>query len=425
MDNQDEEDETKRNAFILRNPEKGKTSELYRACRNGDINVVRHILSARNLSNLNQLELNGSTALHAASFYGHTEIVRLLIEEYDVFRHQVNRYGKTAYEEAATDEIRQLFYRPSNNNRYCNDDTEDFFITSTNDRQQDEDNSEASNDWLYMYNNETEVRNNEDLMLIVASQTCFRRILKPFSRFMEFMNHDEYKKMDILPFDEAEREIEKAIDKYIPSNNLNYNKARKCFSTFKKTKQVEELIRLYTLETPFYKNMDAKEAIIVPILLKIYCLETRAYQGLSFRGLYMTKEDFQSYKWAWKDKERLIVVKHLCSSSVEKEMAQMFCASQSGEKMKVLMVFKFPKLCSLAIQLYAVQDKFPNISEFEEDEVLILPMVMFRVTNIEEAPDMSTIYLENVLPNLGLLPSINRLMCWFYKTHIRGITNAS
>jgi hypothetical protein len=226
------------------------------------------------------------------SCHGHNEIVRLLVEEYDVFRHQINRYGKTAYEEAATDEIRQLFDHPSNNNRFCNDDTEEFFIISTSNRQQDEDNNEALNDWLYMYNNEAEVRNNKDLMLIVASMTCFRCIFRPVIRFMEFMNYDEYRKMDILRFDAVESEIKKAIHKCIPLNNSQYNEAQKLFSTFQKTKQIEALLRLYTLETPFYKNMDAKKAIIVPILLKIHCLETRAYQGRSFRGLYMMKEDF-------------------------------------------------------------------------------------------------------------------------------------
>jgi hypothetical protein len=54
------------------------------------------------------------------------------------------------------------------------------------------------------------------------------------------------------------------------------------------------------------------------------------------------------------------VVKHLCSSSIDKKVAGQFIRSYSGEKMKVLMILDFPKSCSLAIQLYAASDKLPS-----------------------------------------------------------------
>ncbi|CAF3177400.1 unnamed protein product, partial [Rotaria sp. Silwood2] len=68
----------------------GEASPLYWACRNGDVRMVRQILSDQQFSNINQLELNGSTALHAAAFFGHIEIVKLLLHEYGVIRHRNN-----------------------------------------------------------------------------------------------------------------------------------------------------------------------------------------------------------------------------------------------------------------------------------------------------------------------------------------------
>ncbi|CAF3966783.1 unnamed protein product [Rotaria sp. Silwood1] len=74
--------EAKREAAILRQPKKGEASKFYWACRNGDIETVRQILSQSDYNEINRLEPNGSTALHAAVYYGRTEVVRILLREY-------------------------------------------------------------------------------------------------------------------------------------------------------------------------------------------------------------------------------------------------------------------------------------------------------------------------------------------------------
>lgn len=91
-------------------------SDFYFACRNGDIEFVKNYLTKLSDDdwNSNHFEPGAkSTPLHAASFYGHTEIVRLLLE-HGCDRSKVNGYGLTAYEEAANDEVRRLFKRPTN-----------------------------------------------------------------------------------------------------------------------------------------------------------------------------------------------------------------------------------------------------------------------------------------------------------------------
>jgi ankyrin repeat protein len=109
-----------------------QVSEFYLACRNGDVDFVKEYLTTLSPinSNPNNLELIvNSTPLHAASYYGHKEIVQLLIE-YGCDRSQINGHGPTAYEEAANDKIRQLFKRPtsdSNITRFQDENTDDCF----------------------------------------------------------------------------------------------------------------------------------------------------------------------------------------------------------------------------------------------------------------------------------------------------------
>jgi hypothetical protein len=101
-------------ASMATSEKRSEISEFYLACRNGDVKYVKdHLMKLSDTKwNLNNFEpIVKSTPLHAASFYGHKEIVQLLLE-HGCDRSKVNSYGLTAYEEASSDEIRELFKRP-------------------------------------------------------------------------------------------------------------------------------------------------------------------------------------------------------------------------------------------------------------------------------------------------------------------------
>lgn len=95
----------------------GKPSEFYEMCRDGNVNKVRRMILHLGEEDLNQIEPNGSTALHVASFRSHVQVVELLIER-GIHRGQRNRYGLTAYEEAQIDTVRKLLARSSNYQRF-------------------------------------------------------------------------------------------------------------------------------------------------------------------------------------------------------------------------------------------------------------------------------------------------------------------
>ena len=121
-------------------------SEFYLACRNGDLATVRQLLPKMSNEQKNCIEPNGSTALHAATYFGHHAIVKLLLENGCVTWVR-NSYKNTPYNEAQDHEMRQLFDRPNRMNepnRFAS--TDDCFgiVTrntgSNNDEVEDDDN---------------------------------------------------------------------------------------------------------------------------------------------------------------------------------------------------------------------------------------------------------------------------------------------
>ena len=94
--------------------------------------------------------------------------VRLLRQKRGVIRHRKNRHGLTAYDEAASDEIRQLFHRPNIDrfSSHSSDNNENIF-NFYND-QLPEDDDKAPKDWVEGIDNEANVRLPKSGMLVVA-----------------------------------------------------------------------------------------------------------------------------------------------------------------------------------------------------------------------------------------------------------------
>ena len=95
----------------------GNASEFYMACREGDLMKMKRLLKTMTHRDINQIEeTNRSTALHAASYFGHPQIVKVLLEA-GANMHAYNGHGLTPENEARTQEIRDIFkrYKKENN----------------------------------------------------------------------------------------------------------------------------------------------------------------------------------------------------------------------------------------------------------------------------------------------------------------------
>jgi hypothetical protein len=95
-------------------------SQFYFACRSNDIETVRHLLDQHPLESLDRMEPNGSTALHAACYFKHIDIIKLLLHR-GFTRRVLNKYDNTPLDESETEEIRELFTRPKTSNRFGGD----------------------------------------------------------------------------------------------------------------------------------------------------------------------------------------------------------------------------------------------------------------------------------------------------------------
>ncbi|CAF1653026.1 unnamed protein product, partial [Didymodactylos carnosus] len=89
-----------------------KSSELYFYCRINAVDNVKGILRWTPIDDINRIEPNKSTALHAACYFGYKDIAELLIKA-KANRSIKNGFGKTPLQEAATNEIRCLLECPT------------------------------------------------------------------------------------------------------------------------------------------------------------------------------------------------------------------------------------------------------------------------------------------------------------------------
>jgi ankyrin repeat protein len=80
-----------------------KCSDFYLACRNNKIKVVKKLLEKITIDEIDEIEPNGSTALHVACYQGNKEIVELLL--------------KAGADRAIFNKFKQLFFRVPNSNR--------------------------------------------------------------------------------------------------------------------------------------------------------------------------------------------------------------------------------------------------------------------------------------------------------------------
>ncbi|CAF1373394.1 unnamed protein product [Rotaria sp. Silwood1] len=392
--------EAKREAAILRQPKKGEASKFYWACRNGDIETVRQILSQSDYNEINRLEPNGSTALHAAVYYGRTEVVRILLREYGVERHRRNLHNLTAFEEAADDEIRLLFMRLGTD-RFCsrtNDECADLFAAQTKkDPAGNDDQDEIPNDtWIAGTENEADTQFHQwvtGVMTVMLSSKILRAILL---RCMRMLAGDSGK---FVSFSGCTTLLKEFFNQHVPSNTLDYPKAQQLFEDCESEKKIYPLLKIYTLETPFVRKLASEGTSIFlwfAILLRLSTTTELAYEGISYRGLTLSEKDLQAYQWAQRHKGSTLVMKTFSSTSAKRQVAENF--AQSDDLIRVIMEFNFIESCPTALMLYKKLEKHEPISDYpNEYEILVMPFTMFRVTNIDkDDTDRYVIHLECV-----------------------------
>ncbi|CAF1242469.1 unnamed protein product [Adineta ricciae] len=379
-------------------------SELYRACVAGNVEQARALLVNMPFILMNTLEPNGSTALHAASERGYVDIVRLLVHEYGVIRSRRNAEGLTAYEVAANDEVRQLFHRPQIDNSFGAV-VEDaavnaFAMFFPESRRRRPGWIHSTSGWLKVKNIESKRKKSK---LIQNNR---------FLNVISTLNNGRIS--DLFPSKREIKTLRRMIDNYIKPTHKYYQLASKLLSKFEETGNVEHLLTIYTLETPFYNEVGGPKrcyALLKPLIRNLNTLRRRHYQGTSYRGLSMTKEDLEEYEHAMeqgvvRNKKSVITLASFASTSRDIRVALFFLDAYRVEgKTAVLFTLSFSEVCDTAVTLYRTSESTPSISAFEdEEEILVYPGTMFQVTAIDSTsdPSITHIHLTNVMPEYHL-----------------------
>ena len=92
------------NTFLKKSDEHGRTL-LYLACKSGFYDMVKMLLQKG--ADINKIQRDGSTPLHAAAFFGHSLVVGLLLE-YGAKTDIRNKWGSTAFDEGHSPGIKSL-----------------------------------------------------------------------------------------------------------------------------------------------------------------------------------------------------------------------------------------------------------------------------------------------------------------------------
>ncbi|CAF1222620.1 unnamed protein product [Adineta steineri] len=319
-------------------------SEFYIACRNGDLAAVQRLLPSLTVFDINRMEPNESTALHAASYYGHHEIVQLLLEA-GAIRSTLNMYKMTPADEAATPEIKKLFNRRSAEaqGRYT--------ATAHN------------SDWAKMAIG----RSLKSAAHRLANTTGFGNMNTARERIIKAVELRDAQGMD----------------------EINYFLSKGC-----DTNDTSCLLRAYTAETDFYRRLNIRSAQLnsqgghpsrdiyvhewslafAAQLSKDPTFEKFYWTGTTYRGMKMTEYDLSLYK---NKHVKRIVLNSFLSTSKNREVALAFAASPLPDQFSVL--------CKYVInQPWSALD-LKTVSEYpEEEEVLVVPNMCYNITDLKE-----------------------------------------
>ena len=392
---------------------------LYEACRDGDEKRVRLLLPKYSPADLNRQEASreGNTCLHIAAANGYDNIVKLLLKHGCYRSCILNNQNQSAYELAVNsgkESTRLSFLRQDETNsslksssRFTESNPSNCFdIVQAADNQTPLEKPSSSERKSLVQTYRTEEEKEHELGYSASSKTmCQSR----FGRFCvnRFHPDEPLDHQTILRrlTDLLEQDPMKTSDDYIKADDLMQQYTENCRS-------IEQLLHLYTLETKFYRILRQDcLPLAIPLFMNLSKLKNRYFQGLVYRGMRMSSEQLSTYQIAMETSGTFLQTTAFSSTSMNRSIAEQFAHSKSKSNEQnnlcVLFIFDFPVACDQAINLSRISSDTPCLSEYEdEQEVLILPWTLFRVTRVETA-ELCRIYLTNIaIPKKNLLATL-------------------
>ncbi|CAF1305599.1 unnamed protein product [Didymodactylos carnosus] len=300
----------RKNDAISQKIKRGIASDFYFACRNGRIEYVQEKLKTMTVDEINKVEPNGSTALHAATFYNHVNIVSELFKV-QCSRTVYNNHGNLPYDEIQTDEMRQLFER-SSRTRFHEQNLDKSFEMFTPEQSQ-------HRNYIQMFKPE------KDVMEYITNRQTMVMWLKffdwfshKFSRFIdrtEALNEDGTEREGDYKASLFDLDADRDLDEFLKEVDAEtYDENKNALRSAQTSESVVPLINLYTREGEFYKTSNERLALTITsddtkndlngtsalcdrfvreFDMRQNELSQIAYTGVSYRGVTMKAEDLQ------------------------------------------------------------------------------------------------------------------------------------
>lgn len=354
---------------------------LYKLCKENKIEEVRYILpSISNKNLINQIQTStGSTCLHVACYYGHENMVEILLDYGAVSSIRNLRHNLTPYEETYADNIRQLF-----------DKGRDLFSYNNNNNPYIE--------WAIVDADLLDKRRRfRELIDVYKSYDSHNLISKVIAEFIHYylneylMNHNNNAEHQQ---DQITREQIKNIEEYFRE-------------AIEKKDYLTYFIKAYTFTNDFHRVLNKHLALyildyfdeskifsstyrlvnclahIVTLLIHHPNLSQYRYRGFCYRGMRITQNDLNQYR-----SNQHMLNRSFLSTSVNRQVAEMFAGEGQQSKMRFTpqnqSALQYSCLCRYLIKQDSTAIDVQTLSmRPEEEEVLILPFTVFKVVTIK------------------------------------------
>ncbi|CAF1190990.1 unnamed protein product [Adineta ricciae] len=336
-------------------------SDLYLACKENRVEDVERRLQTATLEDINRIEPLESTALHAASFYGHEKIVKLLLDR-GALRTIQNKHNLTPFQEAKTLEIRKLFERTPHSERFGSLSTAvEWNIIDPTAAKSVSEYKETRKNWF------DDVCANDDVLYL-----------------QEIKQYTHKRFADVKNIDQVYHLIDEAI----------------------KHKDLRLAVKIYTLQTGFYtalnmalasnnsvqfteNNAESQDEYFsywhgpggyAALIAHHSIFKEYSFIGIVYRGMILLGTDISEYNVG-----SLLVNKAFLSTSTDRTIAKNFTKSSARINGDCKTVGIYPTVCTYRIQNPGTAFDISNLSEYpHEKEVLIMPRTAFRVVSIKE-----------------------------------------
>ena len=335
-----------------------RPSDFYLACCNGELETVKNRIQALSVREINRLETDGNTALHAASFHGHTEIVKLLLE-YKANRNILNENSLTPCDAAKTREMKHLLKSFP----------ESGTIGNGNNRFGQE---EAAIEWLAVDEN------------VIKRAAAYRQRIRDLAENLPFSIEPI-----IQDYLESQPELrdDGCLDEIIA---LFRQAARENDPTY--------IVKAYTAETPFYRSLNKELARTSQQVMNvaIYSLDPQfqrfwkthgriagiisqhekmkpcRFQGSCYRGMRISETELAKYQQGAR-----VMNRSFLSATVEENIALRFAVDLEEDTDKLPVICKYKIRNRHTALDIAEMSCYPN-----EREILIAPYTVFTVVTI-------------------------------------------